>query len=64
MPRKWINAAHGGFTDGKPWMKLNPDYVKCNVEQQLSNPDSVRTFFRKMIKLRKENEVLVSHLGL
>jgi glycosidase len=57
---QWDDSANGGFTTGSPWMMSNPDYKKCNVASQLGDDKSVLAFWRRMIKLRKDNEVLVS----
>ena len=44
---------HGGFSTTIPWMRVNDDYVQCNAEEQLFDADSVFTFWRRVLKLRK-----------
>jgi oligo-1,6-glucosidase len=52
-PFQWDDSKNAGFTKGKPWLKVNPNYKKINVAAQEKDPDSVLNYFRKMVKLRK-----------
>ena len=52
-PMKWSGAANGGFTTGTPWLKVNPNYVDINVEEQLGREDSVLRYYQRLIALRK-----------
>ncbi|WP_288222493.1 alpha-glucosidase [uncultured Clostridium sp.] len=58
-PMQWNNSINGGFSSSNPWIKINPNYTEINVENQLSNEDSILNFYKKMIKIRKENEALI-----
>ncbi len=58
-PMQWNNSENAGFTTGKPWKRVNPNYAEINVAAQNNNPNSVLNHFRKMTKLRKNNLVLV-----
>lgn len=58
-PMQWSDSENAGFTDGTPWMKVNPNYETINVEQQKKDSDSIYHFYKKMIQLRKKNEVFV-----
>ena len=42
----------------KPWIKINPNYKNINVENQINDENSIFNFYKKMIKIRKENDVL------
>ena len=53
---QWSDADHAGFTTGTPWLKVNPNYTSINVKDQLDDPDSVRSFYKKLIALRKAPE--------
>ncbi|KDQ55402.1 glycoside hydrolase family 13 protein [Jaapia argillacea MUCL 33604] len=57
-PMQWDTSLHSGFTTGIPWMRVNDDYVDWNVQSQLSDPSSIRTFWKNTLRVRKENEVL------
>lgn len=55
-PLQWSNKENAGFTTGKPWLKVNPNYTKINVESQEAQPDSVLNYYRKLTALRKSPE--------
>lgn len=52
-PMQWSDKANAGFTTGAPWLRVNPNYTKINAAAQLKDPDSVWSFYKKMIALRK-----------
>ena len=52
-PMQWDDSPNGGFTSGKPWLKVNPNYPSVNVACQESQPDSVLNYYKKLISLRK-----------
>ena len=53
-PMQWRNAPEAGFTSGKPWYTVNPNYPSINAEDEEKDPDSVLAFYRKMTRLRKD----------
>ncbi|KAJ6451048.1 glycoside hydrolase superfamily, partial [Mycena sanguinolenta] len=59
IPMQWDSSAHGGFTTGSPWMRVNDDYHTWNVAAQLDDPQSVHAFWTKALQFRKEHKVLV-----
>ena len=58
-PMQWMNKENGGFTTGTPWIKLNSNYQRINVSEQIQNPFSIYHYYRKLIQLRKKYPVLV-----
>ncbi len=59
-PMQWNDSSNAGFTEGhKTWLKVNPNYKEINVAKQEEDEDSILNFYKKMIKLRKENKVLL-----
>lgn len=58
-PMQWNNGYMAGFTSGNPWLKVNPNYTFINVEQSLKDENSILNFYKKLIKLRKENKALI-----
>lgn len=56
-PFQWNDKENAGFTDGTPWIKLNPNYKQINVEQQKKDNNSILQYYRKLINLRKTNEI-------
>lgn len=59
-PMQWDGGEHAGFTSGTPWLRINRNYTKINMAVQRNDPDSVRSFYRKMIALRAGSTVLKS----
>ena len=58
-PMQWDDSANAGFTTGTPWIKVNSNYPKVNAKQEVSDPDSVFSYYKKLIRLRHENEIIV-----
>ena len=58
-PMQWNDSSQAGFTTGKPWMKINPNYRTINVEGQKRDSQSIYHFYKKMIELRKKYQVFV-----
>ncbi len=58
-PMQWDASENAGFTAGTPWIAVNPNYKKVNVADQLKREDSVFNYYKKLIRLRKENEIIV-----
>lgn len=58
-PMQWDASENAGFTEGTPWLKLNPNYKEINVENSLKDNNSVFAYYQKLIKLRKEYEIIV-----
>ena len=55
-PMQWTGGENAGFTTGKPWLKVNPNYTSINAAAQQDDPDSVRSFYKQLIALRKNPE--------
>jgi len=58
-PFQWDTTRNAGFTTGHPWLKVNPNYKTINVATEEQNPNSVLNYFKKIIRLRKKNLVLI-----
>ena len=58
-PMQWDDSAQAGFTDGAPWIKVNPNYKEINAAQQLADPNSIFYYYQKLIRLRKEKDIIV-----
>lgn len=58
-PMQWSKSIHAGFTEGIPWLGINPNYTSINVEDALSDQDSIFYHYKKLIALRKEFDVIV-----
>jgi alpha-glucosidase len=58
-PMQWNTEKNAGFSNGSPWMKVNPNYKTINVEAEVKDPDSIYHYYKKLIQLRKEQHVLI-----
>jgi oligo-1,6-glucosidase len=58
-PMQWNAHTNAGFTRGMPWIRINPDHRTVNVEAAERDTGSVLHYFRRMIRLRKSDPVLV-----
>ncbi|AKO93155.1 glucohydrolase [Priestia filamentosa] len=58
-PMQWDRTENAGFSEGTPWIKVNENYKNINVEKALDDPHSLYHYYKKLISLRKEKEVLV-----
>lgn len=55
-PFQWDSSDNAGFTTGTPWLRVNPDYKTLNAAAQIDEPDSILSFYKMLIKLRKNPE--------
>lgn len=58
-PMQWSAQKNAGFTAGTPWMKVNENYKEINVQLQENDPNSVLSFYKTAISLRKKYSDLV-----
>ena len=58
-PMQWDDSAYAGFSTHKPWLGVNSNYVKINAANQMQDDTSVFRFYQKLIRLRKENPVMI-----
>lgn len=58
-PMQWDDHSHAGFTEGIPWLPVNPNYVVVNARAAVDDPDSVFHHYRKLIELRHTNHTVV-----
>ena len=56
---QWKDETYAGFSSVNPWININPDYRKYNVESELKDNNSILNYYKKAIKLRKDNECLI-----
>ncbi len=58
-PMQWSAETQAGFSRGKPWLMVNPNYLEINVEEALADADLIFHYYRKLIQLRKTYPVVV-----
>ncbi|MGR3763162.1 glycoside hydrolase family 13 protein [Rossellomorea sp. NS-SX7] len=58
-PFQWNPSLHGGFTTGTPWLEVNENHKNINAEDALKDEDSIFHHYKKLIRLRKEHDIIV-----
>ena len=58
-PMQWDASANGGFTTGKPWLPVNENYQMINAEAAVADANSIFYHYRKLIDIRKANDVII-----
>ncbi|CAE7108312.1 unnamed protein product [Rhizoctonia solani] len=59
VPMQWDDSPHAGFTSGTPWMRVNDNYKQINAKSQIDDENSIFSFWKKMIAVRKAYPLLV-----
>ena len=57
-PMQWTGDKNGGFTEGEPWIGVNPNCKEINVLAEISDEDSIFRYYQKLVRLRKEYDVI------
>ncbi|MCH4009157.1 glycoside hydrolase family 13 protein [Companilactobacillus sp.] len=57
-PMQWDDSDNAGFTTGKPWFALNPNYNEINAKSQVDDPNSVFNYYRQLIDLRHNSDLI------
>lgn len=57
-PMQWDDTINGGFSVGDPWIPVNPNYTEINASAQVSDPNSVFSFYKALIRLRHEMPII------
>ncbi len=58
-PFQWDTMPHAGFTTGRPWLRVHPNYVAVNATAEAADPTSPLSFFRRAVTLRRATPDLV-----
>ncbi|MDG5775443.1 alpha-glucosidase [Haloarculaceae archaeon H-GB2-1] len=58
-PMQWDDSENAGFTDGSPWLPVNPNYETVNAAAERARDRSIWTYHRDCIALRDDHDVLV-----
>ena len=53
-PVQWDSSVNAGFSEGTPWLPVNPNYTEINVASQVNDPESLLSYYKKLIALRKD----------
>ncbi|MBD5476593.1 MAG: alpha-glucosidase [Lachnospiraceae bacterium] len=58
-PMQWSDGENAGFTEGEPWIGVNPNYREINAERQVNDKDSIFNCYKELVHFRKEYPVYV-----
>ena len=57
IPLQWDSSKNAGFTkNDEPWIKVHPNYLQINAENEINNPNSIFNYYKKLLNLRKNSE--------
>jgi oligo-1,6-glucosidase len=56
LPFQWDDSVNSGFSDAQPWMRVHDDYKEINAAKQAKDENSVLSFYKRMLRLRKEHK--------
>lgn len=59
-PMPWDESPQAGFTTGKPWLPLSPDWRETNVAREQRNADSMLSLYKRLIRLKKGSRALTA----
>lgn len=57
-PMQWNNKENAGFTNGTPWIEVIKNYKDINAESQIDDENSVFAYYKKLVKLRKDEDAI------
>ena len=55
-PFQWSDQDYAGFSTAETWMKVNPNYKTINAASQINDPNSIFSYYKEVIKLRKDSK--------
>lgn len=58
-PMQWDDSPNAGFTAGEPWIMVNPNYRQINAAMQMRDPDSVFSYYHRLLRLRRQHAVFL-----
>ena len=59
-PVQWNDSENAGFTTGTPWIGVPENYKKINAEVALKDKNSVFYHYKKLIDLRRNEELMIT----
>lgn len=58
IPMQWDDSKNAGFSENEPWIKVNDNYLEINLKNEINNPKSIYSYYKKLIELRKEKNII------
>jgi len=57
-PMHWDSSENAGFTTGVPWIRMAPNHLTNNVQEEDADPDSLLSHYRRLIHMRNRTRAL------
>ena len=57
-PMQWSGGLYGGFSTSAPWINMGQNWRAANAEREMNDPESVLSFYKKVIAYRKNNPLI------
>lgn len=57
-PMQWSGEENAGFSEGRPWLEVTSNYKEINAQAQTEDGESVYSFYKRLVSLRKEKNVI------
>ena len=57
-PMQWDSGENAGFSSGTPWLAVNPNHNRINVQNAMQQPDSIFAWYKQLIQLRKQSDTV------
>ena len=58
-PYQWDDSENSGFSTGKPWIKVNPEYKEINLKNDLASDNSIFRYYKTLSDMRKEYPAII-----
>jgi len=58
-PMQWDDSINAGFSSGKPWLPVHPQFHRINVKNDLDSTHSIQAFLKTFLALRKKHQVFL-----
>ena len=58
-PVQWSDARNAGFSTAEPWFPVNDNYHQVNVQAQEEDENSLLNFYRRLLRFRRENPIVL-----
>jgi len=58
-PMQWNDGDNAGFSKAAPWLPIPPTAKTHNVADESKDPDSILSFYKRVLKLRHTNRALL-----
>ena len=59
-PMQWTPGKNAGFTSGNSWLPVNPNYITVNAESESADSDSVLSWYKRLLRMRREDSLLTA----